>query len=558
MVCRIQETGISTSHDDFLGLRQHLSSRNLTKHGQKIIMPIHSAPTEGTNHANILIFQNNGILREHPINNPLLFDSNGPFLKDEHKKNVINLSLSGFSEVDKVNVIETYYHIQNGPTCGFCTIGAARYFSEVLKNQSLKFEEMHRHFNSIESMINLEKELKKIDPNIIDIKSKEFSIDVNKYEIFKHSLDDDVKKLNLMDKNFITLKDFISNLQTTINKIAARDFTDITIKDNDEIFSESIKTLTKKMNSEISEIVKINKKLEIVKEELEKLSIIKSECERKTEAEKNKTLLTFLSTRPNFKIDDKKTNDTNYLIREFNIIGGGLSNSSKELNKSFSAKKNIIDEINKQIFEEFNQIIKETESLRGAVKEKERECNEQYEDLANKQAELNKDKLRRETLPSHDSYGFELLVGSFKSYIKSDQKSDDFFSKNTLVQASNGEIFNIPHIPFIKEPGIITPNSDQERTTIHFKTNDEDMFKDIEEVKITLPQKIKLNQDYINKLCKEILNSGFINEHTCVDCVETKSKESKNFEKIKERANNVIISKYLGRSRQTEKVKSAM
>ena len=77
---------------------------------------------------------------------------------------------------------------------------------------------------------------------------------------------------------------------------------------------------------------------------------------------------------------------------------------------------------------------------------------------------------------------------------------------------------------------IIPSDKRQNETIISFKTNDVSIFRDIEEIRISIQQNIdEIDQEYLNNLSKEITSKGFINDYIELGNVECKTKDSNDF-----------------------------
>jgi hypothetical protein len=104
-----------------------------------------------------------------------------------------------------------------------------------------------------------------------------------------------------------------------------------------------------------------------------------------------------------------------------------------------------------------------------------------------------------------------------------------------------------PSLPCISQ-SYITYHSESGVTAIFFKTDDPCVFKDIEQIQITLPRGIVVDQEYIENLCQSIAENGFINDYASSDCVSVKRKGKKEYEKMGRHTNEYIIGKYRERS----------
>lgn len=79
-------------------------------------------------------------------------------------------------------------------------------------------------------------------------------------------------------------------------------------------------------------------------------------------------------------------------------------------------------------------------------------------------------------------------------------------------------------------------------TTINLKTNNTNIFKDIEEIEITIPKDIKdVNGEYLDKLYNEIINKGFDNDIINLKDVNMKKKNKDKYEPLGRFMNTHII-----------------
>jgi hypothetical protein len=109
-----------------------------------------------------------------------------------------------------------------------------------------------------------------------------------------------------------------------------------------------------------------------------------------------------------------------------------------------------------------------------------------------------------------------------------------------------------PTFPLISQPSV-THHSELDAATISFKTDDPYIFRDIEQIQITIPKGTVVDQEYIETLRKSIAENGFINDYTCPDCVSVKRKGKEEYEKMGQFTNKCIIDKY--KERSAEKVR---
>lgn len=92
---------------------------------------------------------------------------------------------------------------------------------------------------------------------------------------------------------------------------------------------------------------------------------------------------------------------------------------------------------------------------------------------------------------------------------------------------------------------IIPSDKRQNETIISFKTNDVSIFRDIEEIRISIQQNIdEIDQEYLNNLSKEITSKGFINDYIELGNVECKTKDSNDFKQMGQFTNGAIMAKY--------------
>jgi len=111
------------------------------------------------------------------------------------------------------------------------------------------------------------------------------------------------------------------------------------------------------------------------------------------------------------------------------------------------------------------------------------------------------------------------------------------------IRLPNGESAHLPQLSCIREPSLsFCPES--QIATISFKTNDARIFKDIEEVRITLPKNVELNQEYINNLYNAIMSKGFANDYISLDCVEIREKGETDYKPLGKFTNDVIGFRY--------------
>ena len=92
---------------------------------------------------------------------------------------------------------------------------------------------------------------------------------------------------------------------------------------------------------------------------------------------------------------------------------------------------------------------------------------------------------------------------------------------------------------------IIPSDKRQNETIISFKTNNVSIFRDIEEIRISIQQNIdEIDQEYLNNLSKEITSKGFINDYIELGNVECKTKDSNDFKQMGQFTNGAIMAKY--------------
>lgn len=85
--------------------------------------------------------------------------------------------------------------------------------------------------------------------------------------------------------------------------------------------------------------------------------------------------------------------------------------------------------------------------------------------------------------------------------------------------------------------------NDIKNNVIIFKTNNKKIFKDITEIKITLPDNVIIDKEYIGKLNKKIFEQGFNNELITLDNVQIRLENQESFQKMGEFINGYIASK---------------
>ena len=202
-------------------------------------------------------------------------------------------------------------------------------------------------------------------------------------------------------------------------------------------------------------------------------------------------------------------------------------------------QNNTFDKLIKDITDRYKSLKKEFNELIGEINKNpaitsEELCKLQlYEKLKNN---LDKETIGEIIGPRH-------LKSFRKLYDGETKNTDKSVTETECIQSDFVSLKSIS-IPYIKDLEI-NKDPDTGINTIIFKTDNKKIFRDIEEIRITLPKENKeINDEYLNKLYKEIVNKSFNNDMITLNNVEIKRKNKTEYEIMGKYTNAFITNEY--------------